>query len=204
MTAASDQLMQWAAIGSRISGFHHDSASKLQSLMMALDESTELLGEERPEVARSLEIAMTALRELHGLLTENRSLAKAPARKDMKLADLLKRASARAGVRLTGDIPELTVHVAPPSMVHAIALLLDAHGGPPQGARVIAVDVKQESRLIVALTGAATQESALDPIAVATWLIEREDGAVFSAPAGVQLHLPLAAAVSTRSATDKP
>jgi hypothetical protein len=184
--------MQWAAVGSRISGFHHDSASKLQSLMMALDESTELIGDDRPEVARSLAVAMTSLRELHALLTENRALAKAPARKDIKLAELLKRASSRAGVKLTGDIPDLTVHVAPPSMVHAIGLLLDVHAGSQQGARVIAIETRAETRAIVALTGTAPQTSALDPITIATWLVEREDGAVFSAPAGVQLHLPLA------------
>ncbi len=200
MTTPSDQLMQWAAVGSRISGFHHDSASKLQSLMMALDESLELIGDDKPDVAHSLEIAMTSLRELHGLLTENRALAKAPARKDAKLAELLTRASMRAGVRLDGDIPDVTVHVAPPSMVHALALILEVHAGPQQGSRVITVDVKAGSRVILGLTGTAPQESALDPIAIATWLIEREDGAVFSAPAGVQIHLATAA----RSATDKP
>lgn len=159
---------------------------------MALDESSELIGEDKPDVARSLEIAMTSLRELLALLTENRALAKAPARKDITLADLLKRASGRAGVRLDGDIPDRKVHVAPPSMVHAISLLLEAHAGPQQGARTIAVGVTFDSRAVVALTGTPSQTSVLDPIMVATWLVEREGGAVFSAPSGVQLHLPLA------------
>ena len=60
-TKPSDGVLAWAAVGSRISGFHHDSASKLQSLMMALDEAAELAGNQ-PELARSLETAMTYVR----------------------------------------------------------------------------------------------------------------------------------------------
>lgn len=191
---ASDVIMQWAVVGSRISGFHHDSASKLQSMMMALDEATELVADERPDVARALETAMTGLRELHALLTDNRALAKAPQRKHMALADVLGRAAARSGVKLRGEIGTATVFVGQASMTHAIALLCDTLGGPLQGARTVDIIVTaSDDRVEVALKGAPPAASTLDAITVATWLIEREEGAVFSAPSGFQLQLPIKA-----------
>jgi hypothetical protein len=187
----SDGLLAWAAVGSRISGFHHDSASKLQSLMMALDEAQDLLGESRPDVAQPLETAMTALKELHGLLTENRALAKAPARKDVALADVMKRAAARVGVTCRGDAPAVTVHVAPPSIVHALALLCDAIASSNKSVRAIDTSYAVEpERVAITLTGTAPAASELDAITVATWLLEREEGAVFSAPNGFTVHVP--------------
>jgi len=41
-SATIDELMVLAVIGSRVSGFHHDIASKLQGLMMSIDEIGEL------------------------------------------------------------------------------------------------------------------------------------------------------------------
>jgi len=124
---SNEALLAWAAVGARVSGFHHDTASKLQSLMMALDEATDLLGDSRPDVQRSLETAVAALRDIHALLTENRALAKAPQRKPTMLSELLKRAANRHGVKLVGQHSSVSVVVAPPSSVHALGLLLD-HG----------------------------------------------------------------------------
>lgn len=187
----TDGLLAWAAVGSRISGFHHDSASKLQSLMMALDEAQELLGGARPDLARPLETALTALKELHALLTENRALAKAPVRKDVALASLLTRAAARVSVKLAGTLGSETVHVAPASFVQAISLLCDVLAGPLKGARTVEVGVEHGPvNTLVSLTGTAPASSALDAITVATWLVEREDGRVFSAPRGFLLHVP--------------
>jgi hypothetical protein len=96
-------------------------------------------------------------------------------------------------VKLRGELGAATVHVAPPSIVHALSLLFDAIAGPQQGTRTVDVAVtQQDTRVTVALTGAAAPATSLDAIMVATWLLEREDGAVFSAPNGFQVHLPLA------------
>lgn len=189
MTKPSDGVLAWAAVGSRISGFHHDSASKLQSLMMALDEAAELAAD-RPDVARPLDIAMTSLKELHALLTENRALAKAPVRKDAPLAELVLKAVARHGVKLKAPVAAATVHVAPPSIIQALALLADVLAGPVKGARTIEAVVTPGEKVLLALTGTAPAESALDAITVATFLIEREDGAVYSAPSGFHIQLP--------------
>lgn len=191
MSRPSDTLMAWAAVGSRISGFHHDSASKLQSLMMALDEATELLGDRDAEVQRSLETATVALRELHALLAENRALAKAPQSTHTALPSLVQRAVERHRITLRGELPAVDVHVAPPSIVHALALLCDLLAGPPRGPRTIDIQVTPHAdHVALSITGTPPAASVLDAIAVATWLVEREGGTVCSAPAGFLVHLP--------------
>lgn len=191
MSEPSELLLGWAAVGSRISGFHHDSASKLQSLMMALDEATELAAD-RPDLARPLDTAMTALREVHALLTENRALAKAPVRRATSVRVLVERGAARCGVKQRGELPETTVHVAAPSLVQALSLLCDSIAGPPQSARTIDVAVTATAeRVTVTLTGTPPAQSMTDAITVATWLVEREDGAVYSAPNGYRVELPV-------------
>ena len=60
----SDALMTFAVIGSRVSAFNHDIASKLQGMMMALDEIEELL--ERvgdSDLRRATETAQQSLKE---------------------------------------------------------------------------------------------------------------------------------------------
>jgi hypothetical protein len=200
VTRPSDQLLAWAAVGSRISGFHHDSASKLQSMMMALDEAQDLLGDSSSEVHRSIEVAMGALRELHGLLTENRALAKPPVRRDVALADLLALASQRFGVALRGEVPAARVFVGLASFGHALALLCDVIAGPVQGARVIDIEVRDVNGLVaVTLTGQAPMRTAPDAILLATWLVEREGGEVFSAPNGFRIHIPMSLTSSSPS-----
>ncbi len=190
-------LLAWAAMGARMSGFHHDSASKLQSLMMALDEATELLGDERPDVRGSLETAMTSLRELNALLTESRALAKAPQRKVAPLADVLRKAGARHGVKLAGDPGSFDVFVAPPSIIHALALLFDQTAGPAAGARVVSIAISTgENTVTVELSGtpaARPLANASEAVAVSTFLIEREDGSLRCTPTGFVVQLPTSA-----------
>lgn len=199
-------LLAWAASGSRISGFHHDSASKLQSLMMALDEASDALGDDRPDVRAPIDQAMSALRDLHALLTENRALAKAPQAKSVPLDELLRRAAARHGVALQGDPGSSIVQVAPPSIVHALAMLLDLAGGALQGRRLVSITVTaNDSDATVAISGAppaVPPDTANRTIAIATYLLAREDGSLRCAPLGFEVQLPLA--TSARSAADKP
>lgn len=191
---ASDGLLAWAAVGSRISGFHHDTASKLQSLMMALDEATELLGDERPEIRVPLDTATTALREIHGLLTENRALAKAPQRKATLVSDLFKRAAARHAVKISGDLGTASVHVAPPSITHALALLLDMSAGSVQSTRAVQIGVSaQGGDVQVEITGVVVDPSkpmVNESIAVAAYLLAREDGALRCSDQGFVVQLP--------------
>jgi hypothetical protein len=200
---ASDGLLAWAAVGSRISGFHHDTASKLQSLMMAVDEATDIVGDDQPDVRIALDTAMTALRDIHGLLTENRALAKAPQRKATPLADLFKRAAARHGVKLVGDLGASRVHVAAPSIVHALSLLLDLSAGSLQSTRSVEVAVSGTHDLQITVAGApvdASRPMVNESIAVAAFLLAREDGALRCSTRGFVVQLP----TSDRSAGVKP
>lgn len=205
---SNEALLAWAAVGARVSGFHHDTASKLQSLMMALDEATDLLGDSRPDVQRSLETAVAALRDIHALLTENRALAKAPQRKPTMLSELLKRAANRHGVKLVGQHSSVSVVVAPPSSVHALGLLLDHLAGPPQGSRTVELAVETVGDAVhVSLTGTPSEHAtptSNEAIAVAAFLLAREAGRLACSPRGFVVQLPLADATSARSAGVKP
>jgi hypothetical protein len=200
-----DVMLAWAAVGSRISGFHHDTASKLQSMMMSLDEAIDVLGTSNPELAGPLETAMGSLRELNALLTENRALAKAPQRKQTAVADLVKRAAARYGIRLQGELGSATVVVAPPSMTHALALLCDHVAGPMQSARTVTISVGAAEADAVTIEIAGTPPEKPSPtsneaIAIAAFLLAREDASMRCTPRGFSLQLP----TSARSAGDKP
>jgi hypothetical protein len=202
----TDALLAWAAVGSRISGFHHDSASKLQSLLMAIDEAADVLGDERPDVQRALDTAMTSLRELHGLLTENRALAKAPQPKTTPVSEIVRRAAARYSIKLGGDAGAQSVFVAPPSIIHAISLLLDACAGPKQGPRAVDVAGAEHDGMVelsIVPSGGGTASAANESIAVAAFLIAREAGELRCSANGFVVQLPVAAASTPRSAGDK-
>ncbi|HEX8106419.1 MAG TPA: hypothetical protein VF516_01775, partial [Kofleriaceae bacterium] len=69
-------LYQLAMVGSRAPAFHHDCASKLQGLVMALDELSELTENGDPQLIRAVETALEASRELNALLNLNRTLTR--------------------------------------------------------------------------------------------------------------------------------
>jgi hypothetical protein len=146
---------------------------------MALDEISELIGEEESDVRTATETAQTAVRQLHALLSANRALAKSPQTTRTLLPELLARAAERHGVKLKGAVDSFEVDVAPPSMTHAISMLLDMIAGPPAGGR--AVEVAAESafecvRMTLSGSVEATHPSANELIAVATYIISREGG----------------------------
>jgi hypothetical protein len=179
--AERDKLLAFAALGSRISGFHHDAASKLQSLVMALDEISELIGEDESDVRTATETAQSAVRQLHALLTANRALAKPPAVVPTLLPELLQRAAERHAVKLRGNVPSIEVMAAPPSMTHAFSLLLDMIAGPPSQGRAVEATAQTEgTRVTLTLDGnvEATHANVNELIALAAYMVAREGGAV--------------------------
>lgn len=189
-----ETLLAYASIGSRASGFHHDAASKLQSLMMALDEIDEIVGQDGSEIRQATDTAQMALRELHALLTHNRALAKAPQRKQTPLGELIARAGDRHGVKVKGNIGAFEPIIASPSMTHAFAVLLDLIAGPVQSGRVVEVQAERAGeRVKIALIGGAepTHTNANELIAIANYLITREEGQLRCAPKGFIVQLPL-------------
>jgi hypothetical protein len=192
---AREKLMMYAALGSRVSGFHHDAASKLQSLVMALDEISELIGEEPSDVRTATQTAQASLQQLHVLLTANRALAKAPQVVRTLLPELLARSAERHGVRLSGEVPSMEVLVAPPSMTHAFAMLLDMVAGAPAQGRRVDVGVSSENgRATIRIAGGVepTHANVSELIAIATFVVARESGALRCATKGFVVELPLA------------
>lgn len=194
-SATLERLMPLAVVGSRAPGFHHDLASKLQSLMMAIDEIGEL-AENDPPIARAAETALESLREVLALLNVNRALTKPAARTPVALREILDRASARVYVTLDGVLPDATLHVSPPSTIHALALAFDIAAGPGRG-RTLSVTHRLDGghiELRLACSPAPPVDST-EAVAVATFVLARDGGSLTCASDGssLVLRLPLSA-----------
>ena len=178
MTVDDDALMQLAAIGSRQTGFNHDIASKIQGLMMALDELTELIEPLRNEdITRSVDTAMTAVRELNGLLTASRALTKPPVKTRIAMRELVTKAAERASVVVRGALPEATVEVSPPLIVQAIALAIDVAGGVGRSRVVEPHCDVANGRVELSFAPAANlAPNASTQLAIASWVLRREGG----------------------------
>ena len=199
--ATLDALIALAALGARMPTFHHDVASKLQSLVMALDEINELV-DTNPDIRSAADTAHTALRELQQLLQQNRSLAKPPQRARVAIGELVRRGAERFGVKLRGDLPAIDVEVAPASAIHVVGTLLDVVAGGASLGRVVDVSaIAEGGNAIVQLAGPSAAVAKQPPnasatIAIATFVIARDGGSVSCASNGERfvLKLPIASA----------
>ena len=98
-------------------------------------------------------------------------------------------------MKIRGDVPAIEVNVAPPSMTHAFALLLDLIAGPPAEGRLVQVDVKTNGdRATVIMTGAvdATHSNVNELITIAAYMIAREEGTLRCGSKRFFVELPLA------------
>ena len=185
-------MYQLALVGSRAPAFHHDCASKLQGLVMALDELSELTENGDPQLIRAIEAAMEVSRELNGLLNINRALTKPAAKTAIAVRDLVKAAADRVGVALQGALPEamLTAAVAP--MTHALALTIDVAAGTGRG-RSLAISGAIDGREVeLALpTVAAQPTNASEALAIATFVVARDGGKLWCSAAGDRLLVRL-------------
>jgi hypothetical protein len=171
-------LYQLAMVGSRAPAFHHDCASKLQGLVMALDELTELTEHGDPQVIRAVETALEASRELNALLNFNRTLTRPAVKAPIALGELVARAGERVGVALRTSLPEgvmVTVGVAP--MVHALALAIDVAAGTGRGRSLaISAAVAAGGVELVFEASPLQASSAGDAVAIAGFIVARDGG----------------------------
>ena len=190
--APIEGLLQLALVGSRAPAFHHDCASKLQGLVMALDELGELTEGAGPDVLRAIEGAISATRDLNALLNTNRALTKPPTRTDITLRELMTRAAQRVGVALQGAVPEATLSVAVPTMTHALALVLDVAAGAGRGRTLALVATLAGREVELELVTAPTPPSgASELLEIATFVIARDSGRLWCATAGERLYVRL-------------
>ncbi len=187
---SEDTLVQYAAVGSRVSGFNHDIASKIQGVMMAIDEISELAAS--TDVQRAAETAHTALGELNQLLQANRALSKAPVKTAIEIGELVKRSAARVGVTLKSEVTGATVHVGVPVVTQALALSIDAAAGLERR-RSIAIEARIDgNRVELAMPFAATTSpDAGTPLALANSILARQDGELRCSPDRLLVWLPL-------------
>jgi hypothetical protein len=190
--AATAALYQLAMVGSRAPAFHHDCASKLQGLVMALDELSELTENGDPQLIRAIEAAMEVSRDLNGLLNINRALTKPAAKTPIAVRDLVKSAADRVGVALHGALTEAMVSVVVPPVTHALALTIDVAAGTGRG-RALAITSTTIGRDVeLALPTAATQPpNASEVLSIATFVIARDGGKLWCSAAGDRLFVRL-------------
>jgi hypothetical protein len=194
---APTSLYQLAMVGSRAPAFHHDCASKLQGLVMALDELTELTENGDPALTRAVETAMEASRELNALLNLNRALTRPVPKTMISVADLVTRAAERSGVAARpplGATPSVNVGVA--TMVHALALAIDVAAGTGRG-RALAVTVAQVGGQIDVVFQASPQQAsnAGEALAIAGFVVVRDGGGkLWCSSSGEQIVIRLPAA----------
>ena len=185
-------LYQLAMLGTRASAFHHDCASKLQGLVLALDELTELTENGDPQVIGAIEAAIEASRELSELLNVNRSLTRPAARTPVALRELVARSAERVGVAVHGTLPEVTVGVGVAPVTHALALAIDAAAGTGRG-RSLAVSAQVTgSGVELTLHSSPLQApNAGDALAIATFIIARDHGRLWCSSAGDRMIILL-------------
>jgi hypothetical protein len=176
--ATAAALLQLAIVGSRAPAFHHDCASKLQGLVMALDELTELTENGDPQLIRAVETALEASRELNALLNFNRTLTRPAARTPIALDELIARAAERAGVALRGGPPAgVMVNVGVAPMVHALSLAIDAAAGSGRGRTLAITGTSAAGAVELALQSSPLQSpSASEAVAIAGFVIARDGG----------------------------
>ena len=186
-----DALLTFAVIGSRVATFNHDIASKLQGLMMSLDEIDEMLDRiADPHLRRATETAQQAIKEASTLLSANRSLTRSSKAK-LQLRDVVKSASERSGVGVLGSIPDAQADVAALT-THALGLALDAIGGTGKNRIVDVVATIQNGRARLVFTSAAEPtKSAGDAFALAAFAIARAGGELRCRDNGFVVQLPL-------------
>jgi len=190
-----ENLFGLALLGSGIVYLHHEVASKLQRLMIALDEISEL-GSEMQGIRDAAAIAQDSLKELHGLLAWSRALAKAPKRTRNSLAEILAHAAERSNITLHGEIPNVILDVAAHSFTHAISLLLDLAVDPKANLRAADVTVSAAERE-VSITIIAPREHQMRPtanehVSLVAFLLTRDGGELRCAHDRFRLRLPVA------------
>lgn len=143
-----------ALIGSAAGAANHDLGSRLQSLLMALDE-LEILAETHPDITPLLGALRESTDSAIELLAANRALVRGK-RERIAVADLVTRASRRAGVRVSADGVADSIDGPVEVLVQAIALVIElASAGDPL--RIVPVTLAATSVTLPCATADSTK-----------------------------------------------
>lgn len=191
--ADRDEVLALAVLGARLSRFHHDIASKLQGVMLSLDEITERAEVHADaELQRAVETASTTLGELNQLLAASRAVVRPPAAVTISVRELIARASEKTGVALVGEPGAAELVCCVPQVVHALALVIDTAQGSERLRRV-AVEVRVAGANVELGFAAASPppEAAAELLALAGWLLAQHGGGLRGDGERVIASLPL-------------
>ncbi len=190
-SASPQKLLGLALLGSRMPSFHHDIASKLQSLMMAIEELEEL--GDTDDVRSAAATAGAAVREMQALFMANRALSRPPQRAPAPLGELIAAAAQRAGIKTHGELPAEHVEVSLSAITHALAIVLDLAAGPSKLGRSIELGGTIEgSSVVVTICGSGDPlpASAAEVLALASFALAREQGELRCGPSSFSIRLP--------------
>jgi hypothetical protein len=190
--ASRGSLLQLALVGTRATAFHHDCASKLQGILMALEELGELTAQADPEVVRAIDSAIEASRELNALLATSRQLTKPPVKAVIGLGELVARAAARVSVTVHGALPDASVEVAIPAISQALALAIDVAAGAGRTRSLAIAGALVDAGVELTLEAAAVAPTtAPEALAIASFAIERDGGRLWCAATGGRMFVRL-------------
>lgn len=189
-----DVLISLALVGTRATGFNHDLASKLQGLLMTLEDLVERLGERgEPDLHRAASEASVAAQEIAGLVTESRALTRSPGPSRRTLRELLAESCERAGVELVAELPEVELDIVAPHVMHALALAIEVAAGPGRG-RPLESSCRVDGGRVELVLAAAKQTTsyASEYLALAAAILRRDRGDVRCGEGRLVIWLPLA------------
>jgi len=191
--ADRDEILALAVLGARLSRFHHDIASKLQGVMLSLDEIAERAeAHGDAELQRATETASTTLAELNQLLAASRAVVRPPTAVKIAVRELIAKASEKTGVALVGEPGDAELVCCVPQVVHALALVIDTAQGSER-LRRLAVDVRVDGANVELgfATVSPAPEAAEELLALAGWLLAQHGGGLRSEADRVVASLPL-------------
>ena len=187
-----DDILALAVLGARLSRFHHDIASKLQGVMLSLDEIAERAETHGDaELKRAIETASTTLGELNQLLAASRAVVRPPASVKIAVRELIAKAAEKTGVALVGEPGDAELVCCVPQVVHALALVIDtAQGSERLRKLAVAVRVVGDNVELGFATVTPPPEAAAELLALASWLLEQHGGGLRSEDGRVIAILP--------------
>ena len=186
--ANPDAILTFALIGSRVTSFNHDLASKLQGVMMALDEIAELTTD--PDMVRAADTAQAALKEATTLLSANRQLTRTSPTKS-PVREIVETAGKRFGIVVRGPMATAEIDAVIPQLTHALGLAFDAVAGTGRDRTLDVTSTHTDKRItLVFATPAAPSKTAGDALAIAASAVERAGGTLRCGQDRLTIALP--------------
>jgi hypothetical protein len=188
-----DVMVTLALVGTRATGYNHDLASKLQGLLMTLEDLVERLAEGDPELHRAASEASTAAQEIAGLVTASRAITRSPGPARSSLRELVAASCDRAGVELATELPAVELELVVPHAIHALALAIEVAAGPGRGRPLESSCRVDGARVELVLVAAKQSTSyASEYLGLASAILRRDRGDLRCGPDRLVVWLPLA------------